>query len=86
MDPIESLTTNVVAAFDNMLELICSGTFQVSPVIDHNGTSVAIGLVGRVTAADEAFIQARGGEAALQNLAKIIGDHSGLATISFQFE
>ncbi|HTB58797.1 MAG TPA: hypothetical protein VLC06_13040 [Polyangia bacterium] len=82
MDP-ESLMTEVVAAFEQILALLCNNAPEVHPAIDHDGNATVIGIVAILSPADKTSVQTTGGAGALQTLAAAIGAHNGGAVVSF---
>jgi hypothetical protein len=73
---------NTVACFEKVLGLLCGDPFHVASV----PTPGSIALVVTVTDTDEAAMQTRQDDVALERLADSIGKHSGVAQVSFQFE
>jgi hypothetical protein len=86
MEPVHKLMVDAVACFEKVLAMLCRGSFSVVPSLSQNGTQFSIALVATVTAADEASMQQRGDDVALERLADSIGVHNGTAVVSFQFE
>jgi hypothetical protein len=86
MEPVHRLMVDAVACIEKVLALICGGPFSVVPSLSQNDAHFSIALVATVTAADEASMQQRGDDVAIERLADSIGVHSGIAEVSFQFE
>ncbi|HVV53052.1 MAG TPA: hypothetical protein VHO06_25565 [Polyangia bacterium] len=86
MAAVDTLAAKLVPAFEEILKLLCDDAFQVNPSITDAGNFLSIVLVATVSPADEAAIQAQGGDAALLSLAAAMGARSGVAAVAFQFE
>jgi hypothetical protein len=82
MDSVHTLMANAIACFERVLTLLCNDPFHVTG--EPSPGSVA--LIATVTAADEAAMQMRQDDVALERLADSIGARSGVAQVSFQFE
>ena len=84
MTPLERLLQDATHALEQMLRLLCLDDSKVAPSLSQSGTEVLLDLVVTASARDETRLRNAGADNAFAVLARLLGDQSGLATVSIQ--
>ena len=84
MNPLERLMHDATAALEQFLDLLCLDDSHVSPSFSQANNIVFLDLVITTSARDELVLRNAGADNAFAVLARVMGDQSGLATVSIQ--
>jgi len=81
---IQTLMRDTTKALEQFLAVLCLDPSEVAPSLSESGTDLFLDLVVTTSARDEDTLRAAGADVAFATLARVIGDQSGLATVSIQ--
>ena len=81
---IQTLLRDTTKALEQFLGVLCLDPSAVAPSLSESGTDLFLDLVVTTSARDEETLRAAGADVAFATLAQVIGDQSGLATVSIQ--